>query len=107
MAGKAPREAAMYLVVTRWEPIAGHEREFEEAGRRVGSILRQQPGMSYLEGFRSGNQVVIVHGYRDEATYESLVKDPNGAFARAHAENRVEEFVRFVSSDGGETLAMT
>ncbi len=94
----------MYLVVSEWEPLSGHEKEFEEAGMKTGNFLKQQPGVEFLEVFRSGNKTVAVHGYRDEATYRAIVQDPNGPFAQQHAANRAEEHGRFLGSQKGETI---
>ena len=55
----------MYLVVSYWEPLPGREAEFEKNGPKVGAMLRQQPGVVFVEGFKSGKRVVSVHAYRD------------------------------------------
>jgi hypothetical protein len=70
----------------------------------VAKELRNQSGVQMLEMFRSGNKRIAVHGYKDEATYQSLVSDPNGPFARAQAKHNVEEYGRWLYSERGETV---
>jgi hypothetical protein len=94
----------MYLVVSVWEPLPGKADAFREHGMKVGSLLKKQPGVKLLEVFETGNKVVSVHGYADEATYQRLVQDPNGPFAKAIAESRAEEYGRWISSERGETV---
>jgi len=95
----------MYLVVSTWEALPGREAEFDRIGTTVASILRQQPGVLVVEAIKNGNQHVAVHGYHDQATYEAVVNDPNGAFAKAAAEYRIEENARWIGSVRGETMA--
>ena len=94
----------MYLVVSVWEVLPGKADAFRENGMKVGSLLKQQPGVKLLEVFQSGDKFISVHGYADEATYQRLVQDPNGPFAKAMAESRVEEYARWLSSERGETI---
>jgi hypothetical protein len=93
----------MYLVVSVWEALPGKADAFREHGMKVGSLLKKQPGVKLLEVFESGGKFISVHGYADEATYQRLVQDPNGPFAKAMAEGRVEDYARWVSSERGET----
>ena len=94
----------MYLVVSRWEAAPGREAEFERLGLEVAALLRRQPGVRLLEEFKSDNTYVSVHGYEDEATYRALINDPDGVFARAVAERRLEELGRWLGSERGETF---
>jgi hypothetical protein len=94
----------MYLVVSVWEALPGKAEAFRESGMKVGSLLKKQPGVKLLEVFESGDKFVSVHGYADEATYQRLVQDPNGPFAKAVAESRVEDYARWLSSERGETV---
>jgi hypothetical protein len=94
----------VYLVVSVWEALPGKAEQFRVQGMKVGSLLKAQPGVLLLEVFETGDRVVSVHGYQDEATYQRLVQDPNGPFARAVAESHAEEYGRWLSSERGETV---
>jgi hypothetical protein len=94
----------MYLVVSYWEPKSGKESQFEEAGMRVGSVLRKQPGVLLLEEFKSDQTYVSVHGYRDEKTYRKLIDDPNGEFNKALKQYKIEDLATWVNSERGETI---
>jgi quinol monooxygenase YgiN len=94
----------LYLVVSVWEPLPGQEEAFEKQGMAVAAKMREQPGIALLEAFRSGSRRIVIHGYRDEATYQSLVSDPDGPFARAQAEYPVEKYGRWLYSERGETI---
>lgn len=94
----------MYLVVSVYEAKEGQDDEFIRRGQKVSEALRQQPGMLLLEVFPSEGKWVAVHGYRDEAAYHALVSDPDGPFARALAENRVEDVGNWLYSMRGAAL---
>ncbi len=94
----------MYLVVSYWEPVPGHEAQFEESGRAVREVLRSLPGVQLIEVFESNGKRVAVHGYKDEATYNSIVGDPNGPFSKAIAETHLEDHAQWISSDKGTTV---
>ena len=95
----------MYIVVSYWESLPGREEEFNKIGRKMGALMRRQPGVTLLETFKSGNKYVMVHGYKDEPTYRALVQDPKGFFARAAAEHKIDEIARWLSSERGEPLS--
>ena len=96
----------MYLVISAWKPQPGKEDAFRERGRKVGAVLKRQPGVLLLEVFQSGDKHMSVHGYDDEATYRRLVHDPGGAFARAIAETGIEEYGTWLYSERGEAEAI-
>lgn len=95
----------MYLVISRWTSLPGREREFEEAGRKVRNILRQQPGVLMVETFRSGDSYVSAHAYKDEETYHRLIDDSQGAFAIAVQTYGLEQLGQWEGSERGSTLA--
>lgn len=95
----------MYLVISQWEALPGQEAQFDKLGRKVGAVLRKQPGVVLLETIKVGKRHISVHGYRDEATYHALVDDPKGAFAKALASLNVDKVGRWISSERGETMA--
>ena len=94
----------MYLVVSYWQPFAGKESQFEEAGMRIGSVLRKQPGVLLLEEFKSDEKYVSVHGYRDEKTYRKLIDDPSSEFNKALKQHKIDDIAEWVSSERGETV---
>jgi heme-degrading monooxygenase HmoA len=94
----------MFMVVSYWEPLPGKEAEFEKTGPKVAAILRKQPGVVMVEGFKSGKKLVSVHAYKDEATYRAVVDNPNGPFAKAAKQYALEEIGRWLSSERGATI---
>ena len=93
----------MFLVVSRWQAKPGMEEEFRRVGQSMRSELRAQPGVELVEGFLSGDTVVAVHGYSDEAAYQRIVQDPNGPFAAAAAKHGIEDVATWIGSDSGST----
>ncbi|HRF59069.1 MAG TPA: hypothetical protein PLH94_04035 [Fimbriimonadaceae bacterium] len=93
----------MYLVVSRWNLKPGGREEFESRGRAVRNVLRSLPGIVLTETLMSdeGDHGLAIIGYADEATYQNLIHDPAGPFARALAEHRLEEFGEWVWSERG------
>lgn len=98
---------ALYLVVSVWEPLPGQEEVFENLGRESAARMRQQSGVALIKAFRSGNRRIVIHGYSDEATYQLLVSDPDGPFARTQAEYPIEDCGRWLYSEQGETFTDT
>ena len=93
----------MYFVVSKWECIPGHEEEFLEKGLAMRKLLKRQPEVKLFESFRNGmGEVVIVMAYESEDAYKAVIQDPNGAFARAMVEHKVEEHSRWLWSERGE-----
>jgi quinol monooxygenase YgiN len=97
----------LYLVVSVWEPLPGQEEVFEQQSREATARMRKESGVALMEAFRSGNRRIVIHGYADEATYQSLVSDPEGPFAQTQAEYPVETYGRWLYSERGETFAAT
>lgn len=95
----------MYLRVSRWRPLPGKEEDFRKAGLVVRGVLRSQPGVTMLEGFVSGDDLIAVHGYQDRDAYERIVADPNGPFVNATKEHRLEEFGQWKESWEGDTFS--
>ncbi|HEX5322658.1 MAG TPA: hypothetical protein VFW40_02650 [Capsulimonadaceae bacterium] len=91
----------MYLVISTWEALPGHEAEFDRVGPMMASILRKQPGVVLVEGIKSGNRHIAVHGYRDEAAYRAAVEDPNSEFVRAANSHGIEKSGRWIGSERG------
>ncbi len=93
----------MYMVVSRWNLKAGNEEQFEIRGKAVRQALRQIPGVTLCEAFRTGDHAIAVLGYADEAAYKQITQDPNGPFEKLIAEQGLEEVSEWVWSERGET----
>jgi hypothetical protein len=94
----------MYLVVSHWKAIPGHEDEFETIGHKVRAIMSAQPGTLFFEAFKFDGKHVVIHGYTDEVSYNSLVNDPNGPFANAIADLKLEDHATWLGSERGTAI---
>lgn len=95
----------MYIVVSRWEVVPGKEQEFEIRGKTVREMIRSQPGVKMVEGFRTDEGgVVAIIGYESRAAYDNVVTAADSPFNRAVAEHKLEECGRWVGSDRGESI---
>ncbi len=98
----------MYLVVSLWKIHPGKLKEAEERSLAVREALRTQDGIQLFEGFQlddyPDDRMMAVVGYQDRETYERLIKDPNGPFAKALEKSELEEVTTWVESWRGEAL---
>jgi hypothetical protein len=95
----------MFLVVSHWEVVPGHEEQAIATGAKMRDILRKQPGVEFINGFSIGDgKLVAVHVYRDEAAYNAIISDPDGPFAKAAAANELEEHMRWIGSERGPSM---
>jgi len=94
----------MYLVVSQWEAFPGREEEFERVSPAVRAVLSQQPGVAFLEAFKGNGHFIVVHGYDDEAAYQAVINNTDGAFQQALAAHHLEDMGRWLSSERGETF---
>lgn len=94
----------MYYVASLWRAKPGCLAEAERRGKVCGDVLGRQEGVTSMLEFpvEGTEQVMAVVGYRDKATYERLVKDPNGAFMRAIVEQKMEDVATWEQSWRGE-----
>jgi len=94
----------MYLVVSQWEALPGHEEEFERVGLEVGDILGSLPGVEFLKSFQAeSGRIVAVHGYTNEATYNDIVNNPESPFIKAIQDKQLESHGKWISSERGVT----
>jgi len=95
----------MYMVVSRWKVQPGQEEAFKARGDKMRNLLLQQPEVEYLNAFvpEEGGALAIV-GYRSKDDYEHLINDPNGLFAKAAAEEGIENVGSWEWSLRGEAL---
>ena len=92
----------MYLVVSHWQVVPGHQQQ-ASAGHAMRNLLRAQDGVTFIESFDSDGKIVVVHGYKDEATYNHIVSDTSGVFEKAALDNRLEEHLKWMGSERGTT----
>jgi hypothetical protein len=93
----------MYVVVSQWEPIRGHEEELKKIGSKLQEYLTQQPGVEFIKAFESDSgKVVVVSGYKDEAAYATnVVKTPIGQFMKALQDRGLEKHAHWLGSERG------
>ena len=94
----------MYIVVSHWKPVPGQEAKFEELGKSARSQARGVDGLEMMEAFRSGDEVVVIHAYRDYETYARLVESEDGEIARSMANLGIEQAGEWIGSERGETI---
>lgn len=93
----------MYMVISKWEAVPGHEAEFRANGRVMRNALKRLPEIELLESFAAGaGQIFVVMGYKDEAAYQALVQDPHGRFAKLASEHGLEDHGRWIWSERGQ-----
>ncbi|HRI43642.1 MAG TPA: hypothetical protein PLL78_01390 [Fimbriimonadaceae bacterium] len=93
----------MFIVVSRWAVPSQHLEAIDHAGKQVREVLRKQPGVLDVRGFRNEEGVfVAVVSYADEATYRRVIDDPQGAFVRALEESGLTQHAVWIGSERGE-----
>ena len=94
----------MYLVISYWELLPGHETEAERVVPVVHGILRRQPGVLMAEAFQCDGKFITVHGYASETMYRHVLDNPRSEFNQALLDFRVQEKARWLHSERGETM---
>lgn len=96
----------MYLVVSRWNIKPGCREDFETRGRAVRNAIRSMPGLVLFETMMSeaGDHGLAIMGYTDEPTYQKLIHEPEGPFAKAMEAHRLEEVGDWVWSERGNAV---
>jgi len=94
----------MYIVVSHWRPIAGKDSEFEAAGRQARAFMDGLDGVDMIQAFRSGDEIVVVHAYRDMEAYSRIVDSEDGPFALKMAELNIEQYGEWLGSERGDTI---
>jgi len=94
----------MYMVVSHWKPHPGKDSDFEAAGLKARAFMRSQDGVDLISSFRSGDEIVVVHAYKDADTYSRIVEDENGPFANMMKELNIEQYAEWIGSERGETI---
>lgn len=95
----------MYAVMSKWKPKSGKEDEFKRLSRAAREKLKGTPGIELMQGFRNEKgEYVVFMGYTDEPTYQKVIHDPNGPFARVMDETKLEECGEWLYSERGEAI---
>jgi hypothetical protein len=95
----------MYLVVSQWEAIPGHEEQMEKIGHSMRELLAAQKGVDLLKTFQAEDgKTVVILGYADRATYDNIINNPDGPFIRGLQEYHLEDHARWISSQRGEAI---
>jgi hypothetical protein len=95
----------MFLVISHWEIVPGHEEQAAAARIKMRDVMREQPGVEYINGFAlTDGKLVAVHIYKDEAAYNAIVNNTDGPFAKAAASSNLEEHMRWISSERGTSI---
>lgn len=95
----------MYIVISKWEPLSGREEDWKSIAESVRTKIDDVKGVEFAHRFvNEHGQMVVAMGYTDEATYNSLVNDPNGEMAKLVADANIESVARWVSSERGASF---
>lgn len=95
----------MFIVVSRWEILPGMDGEFEKRSRAVRDAIRNQSGITFMEGFRTEDgAAVAVVCYESRQAYDRVVNDAEGPFNKAVTEHRLEECAKWVRSERGDSI---
>ncbi len=95
----------MYGVVAKWEFEPKDEQELSRVSNLMMDELRALDGVETVLDIRvAPNAILSVITYRDEATYQALIHDPNGPFVQAAAKHGIEDLATWVWSERGEVI---
>ena len=95
----------MYIVASIWKLVPGKEAEAQALGLKMRDLLRSTDGVQSLTQFEIGpGERMVVMGYRDEATYQKIIQDPNGVFNKALADLNLESVMTWVQSWRGPSM---
>jgi len=95
----------MFIVVSKWMPKPDKLAEWNQAAAGIPASFSAMPGVELFQRFTNEDGLVVaIMGYRDKATYEALVSDPNGAVAKDMAARNLEAYGTWISSERGETF---
>ncbi len=95
----------MFVVVSKWEALSGQWDAFEAVGHKMMALIRSWSEVEVFYNVRTGPESILsIIGYRSQADYERLVKDPNGPFEQASRETDIESVGKWIWSERGETF---
>ena len=96
----------MYMVISKWEYYPAHEAELRASAAKMMADLTSWDGVEFAYNVRaSPSEILAVIAYSDEASYNRLIQDPNGPFAKAAAEHEIERYSQWKWSERGEVEA--
>ena len=93
----------MYIVVSQWKPKPGREADFENVGRQMRGLMRQQPGVKMIEAFPGPESIYAVHVYESEDAYSKVVEAPDSFFKQMAEKHGIEDVADWISSVKGTT----
>jgi hypothetical protein len=92
----------MYGVVSKWQFDPAREQDVLARADRMMHTINGWPGVVSAVNIRIAlDALLAVIFYADEATYQSLIHDPNGPFSQAVAQHGIEEVANWVWSERG------
>ena len=94
----------MYIVVSKWAFKPQDEQKFRETGLKMRDIMRNTPGVEYVQAFKAdeGHSIAIV-GYTDEASYKKIMAE-GGPFETAAKQQGIEGIGTWEWSERGEAI---
>lgn len=93
----------MFVVVSKWQYDPAHEAEVRDRARAMMAAFRSWPDVEFAYNVRTGpDSVLAVIGYKDRASWERIVEDPNGPFEKTVAEIGVDRHATWQWSERGE-----
>lgn len=94
----------MYIVASTWEVI-GDQADAMSRGQRMRQLLRGQAGIEFIHHFpTTGNEIMVIVGYTDEATYKKLIDDPHGPFVTNMEALKLEDVMQWKHSWRGTAV---
>jgi hypothetical protein len=95
----------MYAVVSKWEVDPQHVETVKASAEEMMSAIKGWDGVESAFNIQtSPTTVLAVITYRDQATYDSLINDPEGPFATAAARSEIEKYATWQWSERGEVV---
>jgi hypothetical protein len=93
----------MFVVVSKWEYLPSMEDEVRASARKMMETINAWPEVEFSYNVRTGeNTICAIIAYRDEPSYQRLIQDPDGPFAKAAAEHGIENHAKWLWSERGE-----
>lgn len=93
----------MFTVISRWEFDPARETEVKAMATETMQKLLSWDGIEEGYNVRVGpGAVLAILTYRDEPTYQNLIKDPNGPLEQLIGDNNLESMATWIWSESGE-----
>ncbi len=93
----------MFTVISRWEFDPARETEVKAMATETMQKLLSWDGIEEGYNVRVGpGAVLAILTYRDEPTYQSMIKDPNGPLAQLIGDNNLKYMATSLCSEHSE-----